>query len=106
MRVTADNLGMDSSMVNGLLAAHMISAGPWFSVFYMLSLTASAEVRGFVHIGLVRSFLSPLMVLRNGRRFGCLRGFRHYVATEVLGRLDSMRWIEGLIGTRNTVQRN
>lgn len=93
MRVTVDDLGVDFSMVKGLLAAHMISAGPWFSVFYVFSLTASAVVRGFVHIGLVRVgvFYHLSWLWGNRRRFGCLRGFRHCVATEVLGRPDSMR---------------
>lgn len=38
MRVKVDDLGMDFSMAKGLLAAHRISADPWFSVFYVFSL--------------------------------------------------------------------
>ena len=77
MRVKVDDLGMDFSMAKGLLAAHRISAHPWFSVFYVFSVTASAVVRGFCSYwpGPDSGFLSPLMVLGDGRWFRCLRGF-------------------------------
>lgn len=55
MRVKVDDLGMDFSMAKGLLAAHRISAHPWFSVFYVFSLWPLARwCEVFVHTGLVR----------------------------------------------------
>lgn len=59
-----------------------------FCLLCVFSVTANAVVRGFCSYwpGPDWGFLSPLMVLGDGRWFGCLRGFRDCVAAEVLGR--------------------
>ena len=74
MRVTVDDLGMDFSMVKGLLAAHRISAGPWFSVFNVFFLTTSARFLFILALSGL-GFLSPLMVLGEWKAAWVFEGF-------------------------------